>query len=142
MSGLVSAQKKKKPWKEKESADIRVDSSWFADGFDVHCKSKRSQRWLYACAMGRSQLPWSQMGMSVVEQIFFRGQREGILSLINILRHLTGIIEYIVVYMNLDFRGRLWTKDKIWESSAHRWSHNYQLTTKNVKTLENHMYFE
>lgn len=60
------------------------------------------------------------MGMSVVEQIFFRGQREGILSLIHILRHLTGIIEYIVVYMNLDFWGRLWTKDKIWESSAHR----------------------
>lgn len=41
-------------------------------------------------------------------------------SLIHILRHLTGIIEYIVVYMNLDFWGRLWITDKIWESSAHR----------------------
>lgn len=120
MSGLVSAQKKQKAWKEKESDDIRVESSRFADGFDVHCKRKRSQRWLQACAMGRCSCHKLRWGCLQVEQIFFGGWREHI-SLIYILRHLTGSIEYIVVYMNLDFWGRLWTEDKIWESSSCRW---------------------
>lgn len=75
MSGLVSAQKKQKAWKEKESDDIRVESSWFADGFDVHCKRKSSQRWLQACAVGRLQLPWTQVGMSAGRTNIFPGMK-------------------------------------------------------------------